>query len=289
MRVQIVMNIHAGTLRGGDPRQIAGQVVAAFADAGHEVSIEMAGGPQLREGWSLPRSADIDVLVAGRRPGRSRLPPASSRAADRARRPARRHHEHVRPHAAAADGPGGRGEALAHGEVLAVDGATAGGHLFLHQISFGIQPHAIRRREQMRYGSRIEKIIAGLRSLLATLRDRRNSPSRWCSTTRGCCRPRRLPCRTMSMVTTISPTPTGPMAAFSASMPRPRRAGRILPRSAPPWCSGAGRTTPDHRRDRAAGAHRTITASVTAACLPRSMARPSGSTATSRSPSIPKP
>ena len=43
MRIQIVMNIHAGTLRGGDPRQIAGQVVAAFADAGHEVSIEMAG------------------------------------------------------------------------------------------------------------------------------------------------------------------------------------------------------------------------------------------------------
>jgi len=60
---------------------------------------------------------------------------------------------------------------LAHGAVLDADGATAAGQFFLHQISFGIQPHVIRRREQMKYGSRIEKLAAGARSLFATLRD----------------------------------------------------------------------------------------------------------------------
>ena len=173
MRIHIVMNIHAGTLRGSDPRRVAEQVVAAFTDAGHEVSLDLAGGPQLRERLvAAAQRNDIDVLVAGGGDGT-----VSTAAGLLKGRPI-----------ALGILPGGTmnmyartlrlpidmvaaAKALAHGEVLAVDGATAGGHLFLHQISFGIQPHAIRRREQLRYGSRIEKIIASLRSVLATLRD----------------------------------------------------------------------------------------------------------------------
>jgi diacylglycerol kinase family enzyme len=173
MRIHIVMNIHAGTLRGGDPRRVAEQVVAAFADAGHEVSIDLASGPQLRERLvAASKRNDIDVLVAGG--GDGTISTAAGLLKDRPVAlgvlPGGTMNMYARTLGLPID-PVAAAKALAQGEVLAVDGATAGGHLFLHQISFGIQPHAIRRREQMRYGSRIEKIIAGVRSLLATLRD----------------------------------------------------------------------------------------------------------------------
>jgi diacylglycerol kinase family enzyme len=173
MRIHIVMNVHAGTLRGSDPRQVSEQVVAAFTDAGHQVSLDLATESQLR-GLLVAgaKRNDIDVLVAGGGDGT-----ISTAAGLLKHRPialgilpggtmnmyARTLRLPLEPVAAA--------KALAHGEVLSVDGATAAGQLFLHQISFGIQPHAIRRREQMRYGSRIEKIVASTRSLLATLRD----------------------------------------------------------------------------------------------------------------------
>ncbi len=173
MRIHIVMNVHAGTLRSADPRRISEQVVAAFTDAGHEVSIDLAEGPQLRECLvAAARRNDIDVLVACGGDGT-----ISTAAGLLRHRPialgvlpggtmnmyARTLRLPLEPVAAA--------KVLAHGEVVDADGATAAGQFFLHQVSFGIQPHAIRRREQMKYGSRIEKLAAGARSLLATLRD----------------------------------------------------------------------------------------------------------------------
>ena len=173
MRIHIVMNVHAGTLRSADPRRISEQVVAAFTDAGHAVSLDLADGPQLRECLvATARRNDIDVLAACGGDGT-----ISTAAGLLRHRPialgvlpggtmnmyARTLRLPLEPVAAA--------KVLAHGEVRDADGATAAGQFFLHQISFGIQPHVIRRREQMKYGSRIEKLAAGARSLLATLRD----------------------------------------------------------------------------------------------------------------------
>jgi diacylglycerol kinase family enzyme len=173
MRIHIVMNIQAGALRGGDPLQISQQVVAAFTEAGHQVSIDLADGPQLRERLvAASRRNDIDVLVACG--GDGTISTAAGLLKDRPIAlgvlPGGTMNMYARTLRLPID-PVEAARALAHGEVLAVDSATAGGHLFLHQISFGIQPHAIKRREQMRYGSRIEKIIASVRSLIATLRD----------------------------------------------------------------------------------------------------------------------
>ena len=173
MRIHIVMNIHAGTLRGSDPRQIADQVNAAFVDAGHQTSLDLVGGPELRDRLAAAAQRnDIDVLVACGGDGT-----ISSAAALLKGRPialgvlpggtmnmyARTLALPLEPVAAA--------HALAKGTVREVDTATADNHLFLHQISFGIQPAMIQRREKMAYRSRLEKIVAGLRSLLATLRD----------------------------------------------------------------------------------------------------------------------
>ena len=50
-----------------------------------------------------------------------------------------------------------------------VDAARAGGRLFLHHVSFGIQPRMSRIRERLGYSSRLTKMLAGLRALFSVL------------------------------------------------------------------------------------------------------------------------
>lgn len=60
-------------------------------------------------------------------------------------------------------------KALETASPLAVDAARAGDRLFLHHISFGIQPRMVRIREKIGYSSRLTKMLAGARALLAVL------------------------------------------------------------------------------------------------------------------------
>jgi diacylglycerol kinase family enzyme len=60
-------------------------------------------------------------------------------------------------------------EELKTAETRRVDAARAGGRLFLHHVSFGIQPRMSRIRERLGYNSRITKMLAGLRALLSVL------------------------------------------------------------------------------------------------------------------------
>jgi diacylglycerol kinase family enzyme len=50
-----------------------------------------------------------------------------------------------------------------------VDAARVGGRLFLHHVSFGIQPRMVRIRERLGYSSRLTKMLAGLRALFSVL------------------------------------------------------------------------------------------------------------------------
>lgn len=59
--------------------------------------------------------------------------------------------------------------ALREAEVRDIDAARAGGRLFLHHVSFGIQPRMVRIREKLGYSSRLTKMMTGLRALLAVL------------------------------------------------------------------------------------------------------------------------
>lgn len=59
--------------------------------------------------------------------------------------------------------------ALQRAEVQSVDAARAGERLFLHHVSFGIQPRMVRIREKLGYTSRLTKMLAGARALLAVL------------------------------------------------------------------------------------------------------------------------
>nr|WP_314258111.1 diacylglycerol kinase family protein [uncultured Devosia sp.] len=56
-------------------------------------------------------------------------------------------------------------EAIADGEVGAVDIATANGRPFVHQFSVGIHARLVRIRENMTYRSRVGKMVASLRAI----------------------------------------------------------------------------------------------------------------------------
>lgn len=51
-------------------------------------------------------------------------------------------------------------------EVKILDAARAGERLFLHHVSFGIQPRMVKMRERLGYSSRVTKMLAGVRAFV---------------------------------------------------------------------------------------------------------------------------
>ena len=80
---------------------------------------------------------------------------------------AARHHEPVRQ-ALGFSAPPRRcpGGTRARAEDALVDVGEANGRVFLHQVSFGIQPRMARLRERIGYSSRLTKMFAAARALL---------------------------------------------------------------------------------------------------------------------------
>jgi diacylglycerol kinase family enzyme len=58
---------------------------------------------------------------------------------------------------------------LKDAEVKPVDAGRANGRLFLHHVSFGLQPRMVRIREKMGYTSRLTKMLAAVRASIAVL------------------------------------------------------------------------------------------------------------------------
>ncbi len=60
---------------------------------------------------------------------------------------------------------------LAEAEPRIIDVGRANGRLFLHHVSFGLQPRMVRIRERLGYSSRLTKMMAAVRASLAVLLD----------------------------------------------------------------------------------------------------------------------
>jgi diacylglycerol kinase family enzyme len=60
-------------------------------------------------------------------------------------------------------------EQLQSAQPRNVDAARAGNRLFLHHVSFGLQPRIVRIREKLGYSTRLTKILAGTRALFSVL------------------------------------------------------------------------------------------------------------------------
>jgi diacylglycerol kinase family enzyme len=58
---------------------------------------------------------------------------------------------------------------LKDAHVRSIDAARAGDRLFLHHISFGIQPRMVKIRERIGYSSRMTKMLSGARAMISVL------------------------------------------------------------------------------------------------------------------------
>jgi len=60
-------------------------------------------------------------------------------------------------------------EALTTAQPVSIDVGRVNGRVFLHHVSLGLQPRMAKIRERLGYGSRLTKIINGLRALVYTI------------------------------------------------------------------------------------------------------------------------
>lgn len=169
MRFVAVLNRDGGTLRTMDIGAFCSQAKTIFERHGHELDCRVVAGKRVEAALrAVVRIKGIDALLAGGGDG------TISAAAG----------------IAFASGlplgvlPGGTMnlfaralgmpltlpealEAIAGGELGAVDIATANDRPFVHQFGVGVHARLVRIRENMSYGSRVGKMLASLRAIAA--------------------------------------------------------------------------------------------------------------------------
>lgn len=172
MRLHVVLNRHAGALRGADPRAVAEELAEIFRSHGHAVSLDvLPGGDAVRAISDICRSREADAVVAGGGDGT-----ISAAAAEAAKSgltlgvlPLGTMNLFARSLGIPL-GPAEAAEALATATVAKVDIGEVNGRLFTHHVTLGLHPRMIRMRERLRYGSRIGKIWASAQAWWTVVR-----------------------------------------------------------------------------------------------------------------------
>jgi len=171
MRYVGVFNRDGGTFKTIDMDAFCTQAQQIFLHHGHGLDCTVVDGPEIVSALEAAvRRPDIDVLLAGGGDG------TVSAAADIAFRqgvplavlPAGTMNLFAR----SLQVPLGLAdalEALASGQVAAVDIATANGKPFVHHFGVGIHARLVRIRDSLTYNSRLGKMLASLRALLTAI------------------------------------------------------------------------------------------------------------------------
>jgi diacylglycerol kinase family enzyme len=173
MRLKLILNRRAGTLRGLDPEQAGESIAEIFRAAGHELEVEVLEGPLVIEAIEKTcREKSFDAMVVGGGDG------TASAAAAHARKAgmvlgilplgtmnlfARSLGIPLEMNAAA--------EAIATGEKVAVDIGEVNGRLFVHHVTLGLHARMILLRAGLQYRSRIGKIWASLQAWWRAVRN----------------------------------------------------------------------------------------------------------------------
>jgi len=172
-RFLAVLNRDGGTLRGLDCDALGSRIEAAFAARGKSANVEISDGGSLRARLEHAfASGEVDAVIAG---GGDGTVSSAGALAWRTGKPfgvipagtmnlfARSLGMPLALDAAI--------EALAGGEVAALDVASANGRPFLHQFSVGLHPRLIRVREEKVYNSRLGKMAASLMAIAGAVRN----------------------------------------------------------------------------------------------------------------------
>lgn len=169
MRIAAVLNRDSGTLKTSDVDAIARHIDREFRSTGHLIDCRVVGGDGYEAAIEEAAAADV-VLAAG---GDGSISAAAALCwrhkkalailpAGTMNLVARTLGVPLDIHAAVS--------ALAQGHIINCDIATANGQPFIHQYSVGLQPMIVADRNKYDYGSRLGKMAASLRAMVARLR-----------------------------------------------------------------------------------------------------------------------
>lgn len=165
-RTAVILNDGAGTLKGSNSQAIVDLIATALKHAGHETSITLAKGKAIGEAVDAHlKAGDVDRIIVGGGDGTVSTTAAQMRGSDIALGilPLGTMNLFARSLGIPLDVKKAIA-ALARSDTRFVDAGEAAGRLFLHQLSFGLQPKLIKLRQKMRYGSRMGKVVANFKA-----------------------------------------------------------------------------------------------------------------------------
>lgn len=167
MRIIAVLNRDGGTLRTMDLDAFCAGAVETFARHGHQLECRVVAGRSVEAALrEAATGADVDAILAGG--GDGTISAAAGIAYETGTPLAVLPAGTMNLFARALKVPlvlEDALEALAGGDVGAVDIATANDRPFVHQFGVGIHARLVRIRENMSYGSRVGKMLASLRAI----------------------------------------------------------------------------------------------------------------------------
>jgi diacylglycerol kinase family enzyme len=166
LKLTLILNRDAGTLRGQDAEAVAKEIADIFRSSGHSVVPQVVTGDDaitaIRRAAKAP---DADALVVGG--GDGTISAAAAAAAESGAvlgvLPLGTMNFFARSLAIPA-AIKDAAMALATGDVRAVDIASINGRRFVHTISLGIHPTMVEEREKLSYGSRYGKMFGSVRA-----------------------------------------------------------------------------------------------------------------------------
>ncbi|KFC62526.1 Transcription regulator (Contains diacylglycerol kinase catalytic domain) [Devosia sp. LC5] len=167
MHIVAILNRDGGTLRTMDLAALAGQAVEIFRRNGHDLECRIVAGRNVEtELRRVAGTRGVDVMLVGG--GDGTISTAAGIAFETgvplAILPAGTMNLFARALQLPLDLTAAM-EAIADGEIAAVDIATANGRVFVHQFGVGVHARLVRIRERMTYRSRIGKMLASLRAI----------------------------------------------------------------------------------------------------------------------------
>ena len=169
MHIVAILNRDGGTLRTMDLDVLCNQAIAIFAGHGHALDCRIVAGAAVEaELQRVAGTAGVDVMLAAG--GDGTVSTAAGIAFATGMPLAVLPAGTMNLFARALQLPlelGAAMEAIAGGEIGAVDIATANDRAFVHQFGVGVHARLVRIRERMVYRSRIGKMLASLRAIIS--------------------------------------------------------------------------------------------------------------------------
>jgi YegS/Rv2252/BmrU family lipid kinase len=170
MKIALILNRKAGTLRTLDADKVAEELAAIFAEAGHQVAVDIVEGAST-EAAIRKGVAEAEAIVVGG--GDGTIATSAAIAAESGAvlgvLPLGTMNFFARSLAIPADMKEAA-KALAEGEVRSVDIARVNGRSFIHTLALGLHPALVAERERQPYGSRIGKMLGSVRAFLHVIR-----------------------------------------------------------------------------------------------------------------------